>query len=385
MASIRKRTLPSGKTVWQADYADAMGNRRHRQFQTKKEADAFMTNARSEVATGVHVPDSASATVSKAADDWLKAVEEDEDLERSTYEHYRQHVEIHIRPLIGNKKLTHVTTPLVYGFIDAMKAKGRSKETIRRAVQSLGRIFKFAKGRGLVGQNPVADVRLASSKRGKKRPEMPSKDELKALLNAVQGRWRPLIVTATFTGLRASELRGLRWEDVDLKKGVLKVRQRADAWLEIGKPKTQNSDRDVPLAPIVVNTLREWKLACPKGDLGLVFPTGAGNVEHHPNIIKRGWNPLQVACGITAPMLDKKGDVKHDKDGNEVPTGKYNFHCLRHAAAALFIEQGMNPKRVQAVMGHASIQTTFDLYGYLFADEDADQKAVREIEARLLG
>jgi integrase len=385
MASIRKRTLPSGKTVWQADYTDAMGTRRHKQFPTKRDADAFMVNARSEVTTGIHVPDSASTTVSKAANDWLKAVEQDEDLERSTYEHYRQHVEIHIRPLIGSKKLTQVTTPIVYAFVDAMKAKGRSKETVRRAVQSLGRIFKFAKGRGLVGQNPVADVRLASSKRGKKRPEMPTREELKTLLNTVSGRWRPLIITATFTGLRASELRGLRWDDVDLKKAVLTVRQRADAWLEIGKPKTENSQRDVPLAPIVVNTLREWKLACPIGDLGLVFPSGAGNVEHHPNIVKRGWNPLQVKCGITEPMKDRKGEIKRDKDGNVVMTGKYNFHCLRHAAAALFIEQGMRPDRVQAVMGHSSIQVTYDVYGYLFADEDGDQKAVREIEARLLG
>ncbi|MBN9070482.1 MAG: tyrosine-type recombinase/integrase, partial [Rhizobiales bacterium] len=89
--------------------------------------------------------------------------------------------------------------------------------------------------------------------------------------------------------------------------------------------------------------------------------------------------------GITEPMKDKKGEIKRDKDGNVVLTGKYNFHCLRHAAAALFIEQGMRPDRVQAVMGHSSIQVTYDVYGYLFADEDGDQKAVREIEARLLG
>ena len=54
----------------------------------------------------------------------------------------------------------------------------------------------------------------------------------------LQGRWRPLILTAIFTGLRASELRGLRWEDVDLKKRELHVRQRADKFNTIGKPKS---------------------------------------------------------------------------------------------------------------------------------------------------
>src|SRR4051794_5313386 len=67
MATIRKRTLPSGKVVWQADYVDAGGSRRHKQFPTKKEADGFLTRARSEVATGVHVPDSISVTVAQAA------------------------------------------------------------------------------------------------------------------------------------------------------------------------------------------------------------------------------------------------------------------------------------------------------------------------------
>ncbi|MDF3063256.1 MAG: integrase family protein, partial [Microvirga sp.] len=288
-------------------------------------------------------------------------------LERSTTLHYGQHVAEHINPFIGGLKLTQVTTPRVYAFIDELTANGRSPEMVRRAVQSLGRVFKFAKGRGLAAHNPVAGVELRSSKRGKARAEVPSKDELRAILATAQGRWRPLIVTALFTGLRASELRGLRWSDLTRK--VLHVRQRADAWKALGTPKTAAGQRDVPLAPVVINTLREWRLACPRGDLDLVFPTGAGNVEDHPNIVARGWNPVQVAAGVVSV------------DGRS----KYNFHVLRHAAASMFIEQGMNPKRIQSVMGHSSIQVTYDVYGFLFADDDADQKAMEAIEARLLG
>jgi integrase len=92
-------------------------------------------------------------------------------------------------------------------------------------------------------------------------------------------------------------------------------------------------------------------------------------VEDHPNIVARGWNPVQVAAGVVSV------------DGRS----KYNFHVLRHAAASMFIEQGMNPKRIQSVMGHSSIQVTYDVYGHLFADDDADQRAMEAIEARLLG
>ncbi len=214
----------------------------------------------------------------------------------------------------------------------------------------------------------------------KARPEIPTKEELRAIIGAAAGRWRPRLITAIFTGLRASEIRGLRWADVDLKRDVPTVSQRADAWKRIAASKSEAGTRDVPLAPIVVNTLREWKLACPKGDLDLVFPNGSGNVEHHPNIVNRGWEPTQIAAGVV--YVDGK-----DKAGNpiKVPKGRYNFHSLRHAAASMFIESGMTPKRVQTVMGHSSIQVTFDVYGHLFSDEEADRRAMRTIEERLLG
>jgi integrase len=199
--------------------------------------------------------------------------------------------------------------------------------------------------------------------------DIPSKDEIRALLAHAQGRWRPLVITAVFTGLRASELRGLRWDDVDLGHAVLKVRQRADRWNTIGSPKSDAGKREVPLAPVVVNTLKEWKLACPTGSLGLVFPNDAGNVASLPNIHRRGLGPLQVAAGLT----------------NDPLRPKYGLHALRHAAASLFIEQGFAPKRVQALMGHSTIQMTFDTYGHLFPSKDEDQTAMRQLQARLIG
>ena len=97
-----------------------------------------------------------------------------------------------------------------------------------------------------------------------------------------------MLLTAIFTGLRISELRGLRWDDVDLKRAELHVRQRADRYNSIGPPKSEAGERIIPLPPMLVNALREWKLACPKGELGLVFPNGDGNVESYVNIVHRG-------------------------------------------------------------------------------------------------
>jgi len=81
-----------------------------------------------------------------------------------------------------------------------------------------------------------------------------------------------------FTGLRASELRGLRWEDIDLPKRELHVRQRADRYNKIGKPKSGAGQRTVPLISYVANGLREWKLTSKSKD-GLVFPTNTGKAN----------------------------------------------------------------------------------------------------------
>lgn len=377
MATIRKRALPSGKIVWQCDYRDGGGSRRSRQFQTRKDADAFLVKARSEVAQGIHAPDSTSVTIAEAATLWL-ARGASEGLEQSTLDSYGQHVELHIKPLIGATKLSRISVPSVQAFADEL-AKTRSRAMVKRVITSLSGIFSEAQRRGLAAQNPVSAVRIRMPKRDVVRPEMPSKEELRAILQGASTKWKPFIWTATFTGLRGSELRGLKWEDVDLKEGTLHVRRRLDKNMKFGPPKSEAGTRDIPLAPSVAAILREWKLACPKGEHDLVFPNGVGNPEHHQNILNRGFFPLQVAAGIAVDT----GRI--DQDGNPIVKAKYSLHALRHAAAALFIEQGMKPKRVQALMGHSSIQITFDLYGYLFPSEEEDQAAMKAIETRLIG
>ena len=139
-------------------------------------------------------------------------------------------------------------------------------------------------------------------------------------MHAATGRARPILLTLIFTGLRSSELRGLRWIDVDLKRGELHVRQRADRYNAIGKPKSESGDRTIPLGPLALNVLKEWKLACPKGGLGLVFPNGKGNIEEHGNIIKRILAPVQVAAGV----VNAKGGAKYGapmRSGTSTPPG----------------------------------------------------------------
>jgi len=128
---------------------------------------------------------------------------------------------------------------------------------------------------------------------------------------------------------------------------------------------------------MVVNILREWRLACPKTALDLVFPSENGVIHSITNIHKTCWGPLQRKLGMTKVIKHNTGDATAVRP-------RYNFHSLRHAAASLFIDQGWPPKKVQAIMGHSSIQVTFDTYGHLWKSPEDDAQAMALLEARLL-
>jgi integrase len=166
----------------------------------------------------------------------------------------------------------------------------------------------------------------------------------------------------------------LRWTDIDFRGGALHVRQRANKYQEIGRPKSEAGERTVPIPPALLNVLREWKLRYPKSELGLCFPSGDGTVEWHSNIIYRGLMPAQIAAGIVT------------KDGKAKYTG---LHSLRHFYASWSINReidgglGLPAKIVQARLGHSSIVITLDTYGHLFPAGD-DSAALGKAEALLL-
>ena len=380
--SIRKRQwttrLGEQKEAWIVDYTDREG-RHIRTFPRKKDADDYRATVHVDIRRGVHT--STKDTVADAGKKWLADAEER--LEAATVESYRQHLAQHILPFIGAVKLSQLTVPAVRAFMDRLRAEKRSAAMIKRVVGDLGSILADAQERGTVAQNVVRSLSRRKKGKHERRHEqrlkvgvdIPSPDEIRLIIAHLDGRWRPLLLTAIFTGLRASELRGLIWPDVDLKKAVLHVRQRADKFNTIGKPKSTSGHRDVPMPPLLVNTLREWKLQCPKSEHGLVFPTGAGEIEYHSNIVNRGLIPAQVAAGV----VTKGGKAKY--------TG---LHALRHFYASWCINRvedgglGLPGKVVQHRMGHSSISVTMDIYGHLFPSGD-DGAELAAAERALVG
>lgn len=412
--SIRKRewTTPKGelKTAWVVDYKDTRGKRRLKTFARKKEADAFAATAAVEVREGVHVVDSASATVKQAGELWIKRGEQN-GLERGTIVQYRQHLDLHITPFLGDTLLSRLNVPTVRAFEDKLIDEGRSVSMVRKVLVSLGSLLSDAQERGLVIRNAVREKsrvrqkgkerRLERRQKGKLKlgVDIPLPAEIKAIVGALQGKWRPVILTAILTGLRASELRGLRWADIDFDKREIRVHQRADRFNAIGRPKSEAGERSVPIPPLVANTLKEWRLSCPRPKLKdeagngireeirpeqLAFPNGQGKVESLSNIMHRGFLPVQVEAGISVATGEK------DKDGKPIMAAKYTgFHSLRHFYASWCINRredgglGLPPKMVQERLGHSSIMLTMDTYGHLFPRND-DAVELASAEAALL-
>jgi len=411
--SIRKRewtTKDGPKNAWVVDYKDQHGKRRLKTFARKKDADAWWkAKAAPEIHAGTHTADSASITVAEAAENWIAYVEL-EGRERSTVTQYRQHVALHLKPRIGAEKLSKLTTPRVQALRDEL-LRDLSRPMAKKVLTSLKSLLNDAMRRGSVAQNVALAVSIKTSARDKQRlrigEEIPSPQEIKATLAHASDRWRPLLVTAVFTGMRASELRGLTWANVDFENKLIHVRQRADYRHTIGAPKSEAGERSIPMIALVMNALLEWQERYPRPIIGkgedgepireeakaahLVFPTGTGRVESHGNIVQRGLWPAQVTAGVVVPVLDEDGEPLKDEKGKPVVKAKYpGLHALRHFYASWCINRRADgglelpPKTVQERLGHASVQLTLDTYSHLFPSGADDWQEMSEAGAAML-
>jgi integrase len=222
------------------------------------------------------------------------------------------------------------------------------------------------------------NVRVGGSKRDKHKLEVgrdiPTTAEVKRLIEAAADspKLSTFLKVAALTGLRSSELLGLRWSDVALRTGELHVRQRADRYGVIGAPKTDSSRRTLPIDPDLVLALKQWKLACPKGEADLVFPTSTGTVDNYNNVL-RSLQPIMKGVGV----VTKGGEPK------------YALHAFRHFFASWCINpkdrggRELPPKVVQQWLGHTSITMTLDVYGHLFRDNSDRAELAASVKALL--
>jgi integrase len=182
-----------------------------------------------------------------------------------------------------------------------------------------------------------------------------SSDQTRAFLRAVSGdRFEALYVLAVHAGLRAGELLGLKWEDVDLEGGTLQVRRTLSETRtgHVFEAPKNGKGRNIKLTVGAVDALKQHKAtrnaerlkAGPTWeDKGLIFPSQRGTTMNARNLTARSFKPILKRTGLP--------DIR--------------LHDLRHACVTLLLSRGVHPKFVQELLGHATIAITLDTYSHV--------------------
>ena len=340
--------------------------RRYVTGKTREEVRRKLAKAMSDRDSGL-VFDADSLTVGEYLDRWLSDSVRGT-VRQSTYERCGYAVRPHIQPALGRIKLKGLTPVHVRRLYREKLDSGLSPATVHKMHVVLHKALAQAVSDGLLPRNVAEGVKVPQTRRKEIRPLTP--EQTRALLTAARGdRLEALFVLAVNTGLRQGELLALKWEDVDLERGVLRVRHtltRTRGKVTVGVPKTKKSRRSVELTPAAVETLqahlsRQLEEMDRMGSLyrpgGLVFANELGGLINPSNLRNRSFTRLLEHAGLPADT---------------------RFHDLRHTCATLLLSRNVNPKIVSEMLGHSSIAITLDTYSHVLPT--MQESALRALE-----
>jgi integrase len=345
MATIEKR-MRNGKTTYRVRYRDPAGGQRSKVFARKADAQRFLNETETAKARGTWTDPSLGRVLFR---DWLgEWWATTTNLRASTRERDESLLRRLALSRFGDAPLAAISQRDVRAWVADLSAGPLAPATVQKAYQLLGKVMGAAVDAGMLAQSPCRRVPLPKVEREEMRFLTPA--EVATLADAIQPRYRALVLVGAYGGLRIGELAGLRRSRVDLLRGTVTVAEivvEVRGVLHMGPPKTRASRRTVGLPRFVVEELAAH-LAEP-GDLeAFVFTAPEGGPLRVHNFRARVWRPATRAAGL---------------DGLRI-------HDLRHTAVALWIAAGANPKEVAARAGHASVSFTLDRYGHLYPEAD---------------
>ncbi|MGZ4839242.1 MAG: tyrosine-type recombinase/integrase [Terriglobales bacterium] len=260
-------------------------------------------------------------------------------------------------PAFGDTQLRLITREAVQQFLGAKSRSGLSWKTVKHLRTVLGTVLGAAEIAGYIDKNPVRTTRLSRRGPTQERAAI-APEKVRALLDGLPEPSRSLAWLLVLTGMRVGEVLALRWQDVDLDRGMLRVRQTVYEG-HFDEPKTKRSNRSVPLGPKAIEILSGHKPAQVNLD-ALVFAARNGSPLSRRNLLNRQLAP-------TARQLGLKG---------------INWHWLRHANATLHDSIGTPLGTVQALLGHSSPEITREVY--LHSVPADARTAVEKVEKVLL-
>jgi integrase len=278
-----------------------------------------------------------------------RTIDEDTELRQASRETYLAGIKKHIEGTALGRSGIHMITPdMVREFWASLSRKGAGVGARRNVYLLLSKAFSRAVNDGIVDASPLKRSGIRQPPKGRREEIVPlTVEELERLADhARHPRDRLAILLMGYGGLRAGEVGGLRVQDVDFGKCKLSIRQQVVQThrdKRVGPLKTRSARRTIEVACSVTDELKSY-------------------VENNP------------ACPDGRILCGKNGDLwAHGKINRQVQLAAaaaglrhVHSHMLRHTAVSLLIDDGANPKAIQAFVGHSRIQETLDTYGHLF-------------------
>ncbi|MFF4789209.1 tyrosine-type recombinase/integrase [Streptomyces sp. NPDC001276] len=342
----RVRKLPSGR--YQARYVGPDGQLRPAPdtFRTKREADAWLADKQTEMRRGDwHSPDAGKVLFTSYAAAWVK----ERELTVRTRQLYESLLRLHLEPTFGSVNVAEISPPFVWRWRADKLTAGTGPTTVAKAYALLRAILATAVSDQVIRRKPC-QIKGASTVHTPERPTA-TVQEVYDLADAVQPRYRALVLMAGFLGLRWGELVGLHRRDLDLDHGAVRflraVAELDNGQREIKAPKSAAGKRTVSIPAAIVPDIRDHlaRYAEPGTD-GRVF-VGAKGATPRRNHFNRVW---RKAC-------------------SDVGIKSLHFHDLRHTGNTLAASTGASTRELMARMGHSTARAAL-IYQHASADRD---------------
>ena len=316
----------------------------------------------------VELTEDSRMTLGEWLDRWL-AEYKDGTIRSGTLEGYRNYIENYIKPQLGGKQVSLITTQDVQRMYRRLKSGGRVREdaegskrlsdsTVRHIHTMLHGAMKAAVQAHIIPKNPTENATVPKS--NYKPMQVLNEQELDTFLRAVQKDdiWRDFFYTELMTGLRRGEICALMWRDFDAKAGTLGISRtlhsKGQGIYALGDTKTSQGNRTIILPESVAALLRARKKASISQ---WIFPQPTSpELPMNPGTAYRRLKTLLEEAGL--PSI--------------------RFHDLRHTFATLALQNGMDVKTLSAMLGHVSAATTLDIYTH--STSDMQHAAARKID-----
>jgi integrase len=362
MGHLRQRTKGSWQICIYQGYLDGKPVRHHETIRgTKKDAERRMRELESGLDHGIPLP-SGDLTIAEHLRNWLEGYARTSCSQR-TVDGYESIIENHLIPALGYIQLRQLQPQTIQAYYGKAceKLSGRSVQHHHRV---LSQSLKYAVRLGILGRNPADLVTAPSTRKKVMRTLTPSEVEV-LLENASSNQFYPVIYTAVSTGLRQSELLGLRWRDVDLDLLSISISQtlyKRRGVYTFKEPKTSGSSRRVAMTPKLALFLKEykaereslyWQLGKPLSLDDLVFTNHEGKPVD-PSYLTHTFAKIVKQAGLEG----------------------VRFHDLRHTFASLALLRGAKPKVISEALGHASVAFTMDTYSHIISGMQEDMMAL---------